>query len=135
MEAAFADSFYWIAFIDPSDQWHELVRVRVDEVRPQRLTTTVAVIIEVMNHFSEAGSYWRERASTYIDGLFQNDRVQVIPLEEDLLSAGMALYRARPDKGYSLTDCFSMVTMRRLGIRHVLTRDHHFSQEGFDLLL
>jgi predicted nucleic acid-binding protein len=40
----------------------------------------------------------------------------------------------RPDKGYSLTDCISMGTMRREAITEVLTNDRHFEQEGFRAL-
>jgi len=39
------------------------------------------------------------------------------------------------DKGYSLTDCISMETMRHEGITDVLTNDAHFEQEGFRALL
>jgi len=46
----------------------------------------------------------------------------------------MALYAARPDKGYSLTDCISMQTMRRKGLVEVFTNDLHFEQEGFRAL-
>ena len=52
---------------------------------------------------------------------------------ESFLNA-LALYEARQDKAYSLTDCSSMATMRALGITQVLTRDAHFAQEGFALL-
>jgi predicted nucleic acid-binding protein len=45
------------------------------------------------------------------------------------------LYEERNDKGYSLVDCISMSTMRRVGISAVLTNDHHFTQEGFQVLL
>ena len=48
--------------------------------------------------------------------------------------AGLDLYRARPDKRYSLTDCISMQTMRKEGITEVLTNDRHFEQEGFRAL-
>ena len=47
---------------------------------------------------------------------------------------GLALYNARPDKGYSLTDCISMEAMRREGINQALTNDRHFEQEGFRAL-
>ncbi len=47
------------------------------------------------------------------------------------LLEGLALYRARPYKGYSLKDCISMQAMRREGITDVLTNDRHFEQEGF----
>jgi predicted nucleic acid-binding protein len=40
-------------------------------------------------------------------------------------------FRARADKGYSLTDWVSMRTMQRLGMTDVLTNDRHFEQEGF----
>ena len=46
----------------------------------------------------------------------------------------MALYGARPDKGYSLVDCISMEAMRREGLTEVLTNDRHFEQEGFRTL-
>jgi predicted nucleic acid-binding protein len=47
------------------------------------------------------------------------------------VSLGLKLYQQRLDKGYSLTDCISMNTMRKSGITEVLTHDLHFTQEGF----
>jgi hypothetical protein len=47
----------------------------------------------------------------------------------------LTLYKARPDKGYSLTDCISMHAMRERGISDILTHDDHFRQEGFTVLL
>jgi predicted nucleic acid-binding protein len=49
----------------------------------------------------------------------------------DLFDAALDLYARRLDKEYSLVDCASMVLMKRHGIHHVLTNDHHFRQEGF----
>ena len=57
----------------------------------------------------------------------------LISTRESFLS-GMALYEARPDKGYSLVDCISMQTMRKEGLTEVLTNDRHFEQEGFRAL-
>jgi len=48
--------------------------------------------------------------------------------------AGLELYRARPDKGYSLIDCISMQTMRNEGITEALPNDRHCEQEGFRAL-
>ena len=58
----------------------------------------------------------------------------MIPQTRSSLLSGMALYGARPDKAYSLTDCISMQTMRREGLTDVLTNDRHFEQEGFRAL-
>ena len=44
---------------------------------------------------------------------------------------GLALYRARPDKAWSLIDCISFMVMTERGITEALTGDHHFEQAGF----
>jgi predicted nucleic acid-binding protein len=58
----------------------------------------------------------------------------VVESTRALFLEGLSLYRARPDKAYSLTDCISMQVMRREGLTDVLTNDHHFTQEGFTIL-
>ena len=69
-----------------------------------------------------------------VAGLIENPALLVIPQSRESFLAGLELYRARPDKGYSLTDCISMHTMRQHGITEVLTNDRHFEQEGFRVL-
>jgi predicted nucleic acid-binding protein len=49
--------------------------------------------------------------------------------------AGIELYRSRPDKDWSLTDCISFVVMSERRITTALTGDHHFEQAGFTALL
>jgi uncharacterized protein len=49
-------------------------------------------------------------------------------------SRAWRLFLERADKTYSLTDCLSFVTMRRLGLDTALATDHHFRQEGFVVL-
>jgi len=58
----------------------------------------------------------------------------VLESNRDLFDRALVLYESRADKEYSLVDCMSMVVMRDRGITHVLTNDHHFSQEGFTLV-
>jgi predicted nucleic acid-binding protein len=45
------------------------------------------------------------------------------------------LFRQRRDKDWSFIDCTSMVLCKDLGIDHVLTHDHHFTQAGLTILL
>jgi uncharacterized protein len=61
-------------------------------------------------------------------------RTTVIPQTRTGFLDALALYQARPDKAYSLTDCISMQAMRREGLTDVLTNDRHFTQEGFHIL-
>jgi predicted nucleic acid-binding protein len=57
-----------------------------------------------------------------------------VPQSRASFLAGLTLYEKRFDKGYSLTDCISMETMRREGLTDILTNDRHFEQEGFRAL-
>ena len=53
----------------------------------------------------------------------------------ELFERGLALYNARPDKEWSLTDCISFVVMADEGLTDALTGDRHFEQAGFTALL
>jgi predicted nucleic acid-binding protein len=64
--------------------------------------------------------------STHVRSTFSQSRAD--------FDAALALYDARPDKEYSLTDCRSMLAMKTLGPTEVLSNDHHFTQEGFTIL-
>lgn len=61
--------------------------------------------------------------------------VKVISCRHEKVLEAIDLYKARPDKGYSVTDCISMLVMGDFGITEVLTHDDHFRQEGFSILL
>ena len=58
-----------------------------------------------------------------------------MPQTHENFLAGLALYKARADKGYSLTDCISFVVMRDRKLGDALTADVHFVQAGFRALL
>ena len=98
-----------------------------------QLTTTEFVLVEVANALSTPST--RLQAVKLIDGLRQLPAVRIIPVSQELLDAGLALYRNRPDKEWSLTDCTSFVVMQQERITEAFTSDHHFEQAGFTKLL
>ena len=57
--------------------------------------------------------------------ILHNANVEVLSIQPDDFSLGLALYESRLDKGYSLTDCTAMNAMRRKGITEVLSGDKH----------
>jgi predicted nucleic acid-binding protein len=130
----FADTFYWVALLNPGDAFHARVTSFGSGLGPARLVTTDEVLTEVLNYFAGAGPYWRGKAATLIHDLRSDPDIDVLPQSRADFDAALALYEARPDKGYSLTDCRSMVVLRALGVSEVLTNDHHFTQEGFTIL-
>jgi predicted nucleic acid-binding protein len=132
MTALFADTFYWIALIDLSDSAHrralELTTSSLPEVP---IITTDEVLAEYLTFFATAHAQMRRKALANAQRILKSPGVHVVPQSRDSFLCGMALYRARPDKGYSLADCISMQTMRKEGLTEVLTNDRHFEQEGF----
>ncbi len=130
----FADTFYWIALLDPRDASHGAVLAFNGTLGTVRLVTTDEVFAEVLSFFSRAGPLWRSKAATMVRTTRSNPDVDVLPQTRADFDAALALYEGRPDKEYSLTDCRSMLAMRALSLTEVLTNDHHFTQEGFTIL-
>jgi uncharacterized protein len=135
MQRVFADTFYWIALLYRRDPWHDRVSaLSATLLEDDIVLTTDAVLTELLAALSAAGPYVRQEAVTLVEGLLADANVRVVAGTRALFLEGLALYRARPDKAYSLTDCLSMQVMRREGLTDVLTNDRHFTQEGFHIL-
>jgi uncharacterized protein len=130
----FADKFYWVALLNPRDAVHSTVMAYSRALVGARVVTTDEVFTEVLNYWAAAGRYWRGLAVAQVHDLRNDSAVDVLPQTRADFDAALALYEARPDKGYSLTDCRSMVVLRALGVTEVLTNDYHFTQEGFTIL-
>jgi uncharacterized protein len=135
MQRVFADTCYWIALLYRRDPWHDRVSaLSATLLEDDIVLTTDAVLTEWLAALSAAGPYVRQEAVTLVEGLLADANVRVVAGTRALFLEGLALYRARPDKAYSLTDCLSMQVMRREGLTDVLTNDRHFTQEGFHIL-
>ena len=134
MKQIFADTFYWIALLNPKDDWYDSVIKVSQSIANSQIITTEEVLTEVLTFYSNSGSLQRKRTVHFIKQIMNNPAVQVIPQDHESFVAGLNLYEKRLDKGYSLTDCISMNTMNQLEILEVLTHDQHFTQEGFIIL-
>jgi uncharacterized protein len=135
MRRVFADTVYWIALANPLDQWHPAVVRAGGALRGTMIVTSEEVLTEFLAHFSGQGQLIREGAVRYAERILSNPHITVRPQSHQTFLDGFALYKARPDKAYSLTDCISMETMRQASIAEILTHDNHFTQEGFTVLL
>ena len=135
MKLAFVDTLYFVALFNPRDQWHERAIAASKVIAETKLITTEEVLIELLNFYSEYGEKARRGAVSQAEGILSGANIDVALQSHEGFMAGLTLYKARPDKGYSLTDCISMHTMRERGITDIFTHDDHFRQEGFKLLL
>ncbi len=135
MRRVFVDTFYWIALLNPKDNYHHKVLEINQSLPGTRLVTTEEVFSELLTFYSKSGIRQRQRTVTLVRKIMDDKNIQVIEQDHESFLFGLTLYEERFDKGYSLADCVSMNVMRKLEITQVLTHDQHFAQEGFTILL
>ncbi|MCG3131096.1 MAG: hypothetical protein FLDDKLPJ_01872 [Phycisphaerae bacterium] len=128
----FADSYYYLALLNPADEDHARVVQRTRGLK-HSLVTSTWVLTEVADAFALPAH--RAAFVRLVETLRADDKVTVVKASQDLFDRGVELYRKRTDKRWSLTDCISFTVMEQMQIREALTADHHFEQAGFVALL
>jgi predicted nucleic acid-binding protein len=127
------DTSFIIALENRSDPHHD----RAKDLDRELLREGAILVLHWGILFEIADGY--ARVGRRAKGLQLLDRFereyQVYPITESLLQEALALYRARTDKDWGLTDCASFVLMKQQGLAEALTADVHFRQAGFTALL
>jgi predicted nucleic acid-binding protein len=132
MTTYFADTWFFIARVDRSDQHHtQALRIERRLIHG-RLLTHDYVLGEFLTYFSGEGAQARARAVEMVRMTRRAN--EVVESNSLLFDYALDRYSRRSDKEYSFVDCMSMELMERRGITHVLTNDHHFRQEGFTVV-
>ena len=134
MRKVFADTSYWVAILWLEDQWREAAIDASQKIGDAEIVSTETVLIEVLNYFSEFRSDVKEKIAIAVEKILQDEDILILLHNHDDFLKALELYKSRLDKGYSLTDCVSMNSMREIGISEVLTNDQQFEQEGFTKL-
>ena len=134
MKTVFADSHYWIAIVNPRDQWAEAAKTARTLLGEALIVTTDEVLTEFLAALS-SGKHMRKQAAKMVRLILDNPNVKVIPQTRDSFLKGLTFYENRNDKEYSLIDCISMNVMSTESLLEVLTNDHHFEQEGYTVLI
>ena len=135
MKLYFVDTWYFIAVVDPRDASHRAV-IRLEQITSHSgmLVTHDGVLGEFLTFFGGMGDLFRVRAAEYVRRLLEDPGITVLESNRPLFLASLSLYERRRDKEYSMVDCMSMHLMQTHGITQVLTNDHHFRQEGFEVV-
>ena len=132
MNAVFADTWFFLAVLNPTDPQHERALAIARSDRRPRVTTDW-VLVEVADALCRGEN--RSVFTRFYEWIHQERGTTVIPASRQLLNDGVQLFRFRRDKDWSLTDCISFVVMEDEEIREALTADRHFEQAGFTALL
>lgn len=128
-----ADTGFFFGQLNRRDALHPVV-MRWLRVLDQPLLVTDPVLFELLNGLADTPL--RKQAGELATAVQSVSGLYVfVPMSPPLREEGVRLYRDRPDKAWSLTDCVSFVVMRERGLTRALTHDHHFEQAGFEPLL
>jgi len=138
MKSVFIDTAGWLALGNKSDEWHSRAVQIYQQIALEkwRRLTTDAVIIEVCNALRKPPL--RPLALALAQNIYNakhEKHLEIVHVTPKLIDQGLALFRERKDKEWSLTDCISFVVMKQRGISQAFTTDHHFEQAGFVRLL
>lgn len=132
MRSVFADTHFFLALVNPSDEHHSRALEWIKSQRGPAVTTHWVL--------AEFGNSLRSPENRYLfvatlAKLRVKRDFEIIPAGASEFEKGVTLFSERPDKHWSLTDCISFAVMQERNIREALTGDHHFEQAGFVALL
>ena len=131
MKAVFADTFFFLAALNPGDAAHGTA-IRWSREHDRIRVTTAWVLTEVGDALARDN---REAFLSLLGLVRSSPLFRFIGATPQVFERGVELYRQRPDKAWSLTDCISFVVMGDEGLTEALTGDRHFEQAGFKALL
>ncbi len=132
MIRVFADTSFYVAMASSRDASHALAETLMRAYRGH-VVTTEYVLVELGNWLARSGD-----RSVFVElnrHIHADTKTLVVPAGPSLYDDGIALYEARLDKDWSLTDCISFCVMGRFSITSALTADRHFQQAGFTAML
>lgn len=133
----FVDSSALKANYDSGDDYHPkaegfMRKIAARETDVTSFVTTDYVLDEAVTLTRFAHSHGKavELAEATLGSKF----VRMVYCDEELFSEGMKVFKQHSDKEWSLTDCVSFSTMKKLTINTAFTFDAHFKQAGFATL-
>lgn len=128
MKPYFADTWFFLALLNPDDSSHSSVRELVAAL-DRRVMTSDWIVVEVGDALSAPPQ--RHLLGALTSHLSGHHPYKIVGATRSQVRQGSELFMSRPDKAWSLTDCISFELMRRMGLEEALTADHHFEQAGF----
>src|SRR5712691_306875 len=123
----FVDTGAWFAAFVPNDTDHAAADAWL-EANTEPLVTTDYVIDELLTLMKIRGEF--RRALRVGASMFAEEITQLAWVLPDDIQQAWGIFRRYHDKGWSCTDCVSLVMMERLGIERAFAFDDHFRQFG-----
>src|SRR4051812_41799899 len=116
----FADTFAFIAWLNPRDASHAAVTSYLQEFSG-RMLTTEWVLMELADALSAPET--RSLVVNFLHTLRSDPQFEIVDYLPTVFQTGFDLYASRQDKAWSLTDCISFGVMTDRGLTDALTAD------------
>ena len=78
MKTIFADAFYWIALINPKDEWHHKVMAIARSLDNTKIVTTEEILSELLTFYANAGTRQRQRAIALVKNIIDDPNIFVV---------------------------------------------------------
>ncbi len=128
MQSIFVDTGGWYATIVRKDHDHKAAKEFLTNNKLPLITSDYVMDETVTLLQSRVGHNY---AVSFLDTLQTSQQIQLIYLTSSNIAETIKLFRNRPDKGWSFTDCSSFVLMHEYQIQVAFAFDEHFQQAGF----
>jgi predicted nucleic acid-binding protein len=90
----------------------------------ESLVRHAGILLEIGDGFASQNR--RERGMQILRGIADDPSYSIVAIDDALLEDASALYCARADKEWGLTDCVTFCLMESLQLTEALTADAHF---------
>lgn len=135
MTELYGDSGYWVAMLNPRDQWHQKAIQITERIGARGIVTSELVIAEFLNGVARLGQEARHQGANIAQELYASPNMTVVLLRDFPLTTAIERYASRLDQRWSVVDCHSFIIMEERGITEALAYDIDFVQAGFRALL
>ena len=135
VSATFIDTSGFYALLAAKDQQHAAARAFMQRAAAtqQTLITTDYILDETATLLMARGL--KQLIASFFEQVLSSKACQIEWTDSARFLAVVRFLNQHQDKNWSFTDCLSFVVMRDLGLQQALTKDHHFQQAGFTVLL
>jgi len=131
----FVDTSGFFAMFDRSDNKHSAVQRVVREARRRKrnFVTSDYVLDETATLLKARGL--THLLESFFEKLDESKAFCIGWTDSERFHECRAFFLKHSDQDWSFTDCMSFCVMKQLRLRDALTKDTHFHQAGFNVLL
>ncbi len=131
----FVDTSGFYALLVSADDRHKqaVALLRQARASQQCFVTTDYVLDETATLLKARGH--SHLLTPLFDRIAASRVCQVVWTHQDLFGEAQAYFLRRLDHAYSFTDCLSFCVMASRRVQEALTKDEHFAEAGFRVLL